>query len=103
VGLCWKTRCLKASCATALRHSQKPASTHILKPDIKRLAKEMAIRSASAFCIARDMGKKVLDAVDAAVAALLLDLAPGPKTLALQLQKFVLQTTRQTATRIITE
>jgi hypothetical protein len=54
-----------------------------------------------AFGIARDMATKVPGAVDSALVSVLLVLPPGAKTLALRLQKFVLQTTRQTAGRIL--
>lgn len=68
---------------------------------VQQMAKEMGIRPAFALGIAREMAKKVPDAVDAAVALVLPDLAPGAKTLALRLQRFVLQTTRQIAKRIL--
>ncbi|NMM13170.1 MAG: hypothetical protein HHJ17_06480 [Rhodoferax sp.] len=67
------------------------------------MAKEMRIRPDFDLGTAKEMANKVPDVFDAAVALVLADLTPGAKTLALRLQKFVLQTTRQTARQIITE
>lgn len=73
----------------------------ITQAHIRHMAQDMGIRPDFALGIARDMATKVPGAVDAAVASVLPVLPPGAKTLALRLQKFVLQTTRQTAGRII--
>lgn len=73
----------------------------ITQAHIRQMAQDMGIRPDFALGIARDMVQKVPRAVDATIAWVLPVLPPGAKTLALRLQKFVLQTTRQTAGRIL--
>ena len=73
----------------------------ITQAHVRQMAKEMGIGPAFALSIADDMAKQIPDAIAAATESVQPILSSGAQPLALRLQRFVLQTTKQTAKRIL--
>lgn len=73
----------------------------ITQAHVRQMAREMGIGPAYALGIAEDMAKRIPGAITAAIASVQDELSPGAKTLAMRLEKFVLNTTRQTVKRIL--
>lgn len=73
----------------------------ITQAHVRQMAKEIGVSPAYALSLAQDLAKRIPGAMEAAIASLQPDFAPGAKTLAARLQAFVLKTTRQVAKRVL--